>query len=196
MNKREALTMHKQRMIRKLAWAAMAGAMLALSSCNAPGNSADDATPDSEAPASQAAAERPAAPAALPAAPATLPAQAAPSIATALASPRTGDPVAAPSSPVSGPQGKPGLPPLSLGVGADRACRTDSDCAMKDAGSCCGYRPVCVNKDTPTFPEKVKAACANDGRVGICGFPAIDGCQCVAGKCAGVPMMENSMPLQ
>ncbi|OGT57785.1 MAG: hypothetical protein A3E01_03415 [Gammaproteobacteria bacterium RIFCSPHIGHO2_12_FULL_63_22] len=97
---------------------------------------------------------------------------------------------------MSGPEGKPELPPLSLGVDAGRACRSDSDCAMKDAGSCCGYRPVCVNKDTPTFPEKVKAACAEDGRVGICGFPAIDGCQCVAGKCQGVPMMENSEPLQ
>ena len=188
--------MHKQRMIRKLAWAAMAGAMLALSSCNAPGNSADGASPDSEAPASQAAAGQPAAPAALPAAPATLPAQVPRSIAPPPAAPRTGDPVAAPSPPVSGPEGRPGLPAQSLGADAGRACRTDSDCAMKDAGSCCGYRPVCVNKDTPTFPEKVKAACANDGRVGICGFAAIDGCQCVGGKCAGVPMMENSVPLQ
>ncbi len=88
------------------------------------------------------------------------------------------------------------LPPPSLGADAGRACRSDSDCAMKDAGSCCGYRPVCVSKDTPTFPEKVKAACAQDGQVGICGFPAIEGCQCVAGKCAGVLMMENSVPLQ
>lgn len=87
-------------------------------------------------------------------------------------------------------------PPPSAAGDAGRACRSDSDCAIKDAGSCCGYRPACVNKDTPTFPEKVQAQCAQDGRVGICGFPAIDGCQCVAGKCEGSLMMENSVPLQ
>jgi hypothetical protein len=110
--------------------------------------------------------------------------------------PVASNPAAAPTSPMSGPEGKPGLPPLSLGADTGRACGNDSDCAVKDAGSCCGYRPVCVNKGTPTFPEKVKAACAKEGRVGICGFQAIDGCQCVAGKCEGVPMMENSEPLQ
>ena len=97
---------------------------------------------------------------------------------------------------MAGPEGKPALPVLSLGADAGRACGNDSDCAVKDAGSCCGYRPVCVNKGTPTFPEKVKAACAKEGRVGICGFQVVDSCQCVAGKCEGVPMMENSVPLQ
>ena len=181
--------MDKQAMIRKLAWAAMAAAMLALASCNAPGNSPAGATTDSNAKALQPAPAPAAAPSAPPAAPA--PAASLPSPA-----PVASNPPSTPSAPMSGPEGKPELPPLSLGVDAGRACRSDSDCAMKDAGSCCGYRPVCVNKDTPTFPEKVKAACAEDGRVGICGFPAIDGCQCVAGKCQGVPMMENSEPLQ
>ena len=166
--------MDKQAMIRKLAWATMAIAMLALASCNAPGDSPAAATGE---------------PAALPpqssASPAPLPATDAPA-----------DPKVAPASPMAGSEGKPGLPPLSLSADTGRACGNDSDCAVKDAGSCCGYRPVCVNKDTPTFPERVKAACAKEGRVGICGFQAIDSCQCVAGKCAGVPIMENSVPLQ
>jgi len=147
--------MDKLAMIRKLAWAAAAFAMLGLASCNAPGNSPAGATSESDAP--------PATPAA---------------------------------APLAEPQPQTGLPPPSLGADDGRSCRSDSDCAVKDAGSCCGYRPVCVNKDTPTFPEKVKAACAKDGRVGICGFQVIDSCQCVAGKCEGVPMMENSVPLQ
>ena len=168
--------MDKQAMIRKLAWATMAIAMLALASCNAPGDSPAGATTDANAPTTSQS---------------TLPAtppRAAPSAVPAQAS--------SPIAPMAGPEGKPALPPLSLGADAGRACGNDSDCAVKDAGSCCGYRPVCVNKGTPTFPEKVKAACTKEGRVGICGFQAIDGCQCVAGKCEGVPMMENSVPLQ
>ena len=103
---------------------------------------------------------------------------------------------AATATPLAAPEGKPSLPPMSLGQGSGRACASNADCAVKDAGSCCGYRPVCVNKDTPTFPEKVKAACARDGRVGICGFQAFDGCQCVSGQCEGVPLLENSAPVQ
>lgn len=166
--------MDKQGMIRILGCVAALVATLALSSCNAPGDSAAGAIVDSDAPAS------PASPALAPVPP----------------SAPTAEPKAASVAPLSGPEGKPALPPPSQGTDQGRACRVDADCAIKDAGSCCGFRPVCVNKDTPTFPEKVKAACANEGRVGICGFQAIDGCQCVAGKCAGVLIMENSVPLQ
>ena len=67
----------------------------------------------------------------------------------------------------------------------DQSCNTDADCAIKDVGSCCGYAPACVNKSSPTFPEQVQAKCAKDGRMGICGFPAITGCKCTAGKCEG-----------
>jgi hypothetical protein len=67
----------------------------------------------------------------------------------------------------------------------DTSCRTDADCAIKDVGSCCGYRPACVNAGSPTFAEQVKAQCAKDGRMGICGFPAITGCRCNAGTCEG-----------
>ena len=67
----------------------------------------------------------------------------------------------------------------------DTSCETDADCAIKDVGSCCGYRPACVNEASPTFPEQVKAGCAKEGRMGICGFPAITGCKCTDGQCEG-----------
>ena len=87
-----------------------------------------------------------------------------------------------------------GQPPPSIAVGepnpgapgvVDASCKVDADCAIKDVGSCCGYRPQCVNSASPTFPDQVKAACADSGRMGICGFPAITGCKCNAGKCEG-----------
>lgn len=65
----------------------------------------------------------------------------------------------------------------------DYSCTTDADCTVKDVGNCCGYYPACVNVDSPTFPEQVKAACAESGTAGICGFPSISGCQCVEGRC-------------
>lgn len=65
-------------------------------------------------------------------------------------------------------------------------CRTHADCAIKDIGSCCGYNPRCVNKDSATFPEQVQAQCAKEGRVSTCGFPTIASCECEAGKCAAV----------
>ncbi len=66
----------------------------------------------------------------------------------------------------------------------DYSCRTDADCAVKNVGNCCGYYPACVNVDSPTFPDQVKAECAASGKSGVCGFPSISACQCVAGRCA------------
>lgn len=63
------------------------------------------------------------------------------------------------------------------------ACETDADCAVKDVGSCCGYYPRCVNKDSPTHPEQVQAQCAKEGRVGVCGFPEVRGCRCENREC-------------
>lgn len=68
----------------------------------------------------------------------------------------------------------------------DFSCKTDSDCKIKDVGSCCGYRPACVNKDSETFPEQVKAECAKKDMAGICGFPSISSCTCTNNKCEGV----------
>ena len=69
----------------------------------------------------------------------------------------------------------------------DASCKVDADCAVKDVGSCCGVKPACLNKDSPTFPDQVRAQCASEGRVGICGFQPIESCQCVSGKCAAAP---------
>lgn len=71
----------------------------------------------------------------------------------------------------------------AIGV-VDTTCKTDADCVVKDVGNCCGYYPQCVNTASPTFAEQVKAQCAKDGMAGVCGFPSIAGCSCVAGKCA------------
>lgn len=64
------------------------------------------------------------------------------------------------------------------------ACATDADCAVKDVGNCCGYYPACVNKDSPTFPEQVKAECAKNDMMSTCGFREISSCACVDGQCA------------
>ncbi len=66
----------------------------------------------------------------------------------------------------------------------DRSCRSDADCAVKDVGNCCGYYPACVNRDSPVFPERVKAECIAKNQSGICGFPEIKGCACVDGTCS------------
>lgn len=66
------------------------------------------------------------------------------------------------------------------------SCKTSADCEVKNVGNCCGYYPACVNKDSPTFPEKVKAACAAEGSSSICGFPEISSCDCIEGRCAPV----------
>ena len=65
----------------------------------------------------------------------------------------------------------------------DYSCRVDADCAIKDVGNCCGRYPACVNRDSPTFPERVKAECERKGMAGVCGFPVIEGCACVEGRC-------------
>ena len=68
-------------------------------------------------------------------------------------------------------------------VQVDMSCRTDADCTVKDVGNCCGFYPACVNVNSPTDPEGVKAACARSGMMSVCGFRDISACQCVAGSC-------------
>ena len=65
----------------------------------------------------------------------------------------------------------------------DIHCDENADCQVKDIGSCCGYYPRCVNKDSPTFADQVKAQCAREGRAGVCGFPSVAGCRCVERQC-------------
>ncbi|WP_425462614.1 hypothetical protein [Marilutibacter aestuarii] len=78
-------------------------------------------------------------------------------------------------------------------VQVDRSCRTDADCTVKNVGNCCGAYPACVNVDSPTDPEGVRAACAKDGMMSTCGFREIQGCQCVAGSCTA---NDNGVQLQ
>lgn len=65
----------------------------------------------------------------------------------------------------------------------DSSCRTDADCTVKNVGNCCGAYPACVNVDSPTDPEGVRAQCAKSGMASVCGFAEISGCQCVQGQC-------------
>ncbi len=67
-----------------------------------------------------------------------------------------------------------------------RSCKTDSDCAVKNVGNCCGAFPSCVNKDAKTDPAAVQAQCAKAGMTSICGFQEVSGCQCVQGQCQNI----------
>ncbi len=66
---------------------------------------------------------------------------------------------------------------------ADYSCQSDSDCAVKDVGSCCGMYLSCVNANSPTDPGKVQAECKKKGLMSTCGFREISSCQCVQGRC-------------
>jgi len=68
----------------------------------------------------------------------------------------------------------------------DRSCQVDADCEVRNVGNCCGHYPACVNRDSPTFPERVREACEREGRMAICGFPDIAGCRCVEQRCENV----------
>ncbi len=65
----------------------------------------------------------------------------------------------------------------------DRSCRVDADCEVKNIGNCCGYYPACVNRNSPTFPERVRARCEAEGMMSVCGFREISDCRCVEGRC-------------
>jgi len=85
-----------------------------------------------------------------------------------------------------------GMPAAPRGADSvDYACRSDADCAIKDVGNCCGRYPACVNRDSPTFPERVRAECAKRQEMGICGFPEVTGCRCVDGRCSNVVGSES-----
>ena len=85
-----------------------------------------------------------------------------------------------PSTPMPAPGGRPTVPGVP---DLDRSCRVDSDCAVKDVGSCCGYFPSCVNTAAEPDPKAVQAACAESGMAGVCGFREIEACACVSNTC-------------
>jgi hypothetical protein len=94
------------------------------------------------------------------------------------------------------PQTTPASPLKSGNVELDLSCETDNDCAIKDVGNCCGYYPMCVNKNSPVDPEGVAAQCRAKGRIDVCGFQNIESCSCVAHKCAANVVMVNATPAQ
>lgn len=75
-------------------------------------------------------------------------------------------------------------PPPAVKAGiVDYRCRADSDCAVKNVGNCCGYYPACVNKDSATWPEQVRADCQREGKMAVCGFREVAACSCRQGRC-------------
>jgi len=83
-------------------------------------------------------------------------------------------------------------PPVTPADVVDYSCRTDADCAVKNIGNCCGQLPACVNRDSPVFPDRVRAECGRDHMAGTCGFPVIEACACTEGRCSNVT--KTDMP--
>ena len=106
-------------------------------------------------------------------------APAAPVAAERLAEP----PIAAPSA-ATLPTGE--TAPRNDASNPSRSCKTDSDCAVKNVGNCCGAFPSCVNKDAKTDPAAVQAQCAKAGMASVCGFQEVSGCQCAQGECQNI----------
>ena len=77
-------------------------------------------------------------------------------------------------------------PPIKQGDVVDYSCHADADCAVKNVGNCCGAYPTCVNRDSPTFPDRVRAECGKNHMAGVCGYPVVEGCRCVDGRCSDV----------
>lgn len=93
---------------------------------------------------------------------------------------------AAPAPPVAEAAPPAGTPVVNAPAGVpklDTGCRVDSDCAVKNVGSCCGYQPACVNANAQVDPQAVQADCARRGIAGVCGFVEIQSCACVNSRC-------------
>ncbi|HEY0502668.1 MAG TPA: hypothetical protein VGD42_04150 [Lysobacter sp.] len=90
--------------------------------------------------------------------------------------------VASQDAPEARPSPSP-APAAGAPVRIDRSCRGDADCTVKNVGNCCGALPACVNVASPTDPEGVQRECARSGRMSVCGFKPVEGCQCVQGQC-------------
>lgn len=73
----------------------------------------------------------------------------------------------------------------------DLSCSADTDCAIKDVGSCCGYRPRCVNKSARVNPMAAKRNCPESAKSAVCGYPAIKACKCDDGQCRGVSALVH-----
>jgi hypothetical protein len=91
-------------------------------------------------------------------------------------------------------------PPFSSDLDAHAGlrldCRTDTDCAVKDVGNCCGTYLACVNADSPVDAAAVARECEDKGMAGVCGYPVIQGCICSAGTCTAAPTDDNGALLR
>lgn len=87
--------------------------------------------------------------------------------------------------------------PAKAGI-VDYRCQADSDCAVKNIGNCCGYYPACVNQHSATYPQQVRADCARDGKMAVCGFREIAACSCNEGRCEATanPLTGDSKGVQ
>ncbi|MEM4702981.1 MAG: hypothetical protein QXP53_00635 [Candidatus Pacearchaeota archaeon] len=65
------------------------------------------------------------------------------------------------------------------------SCKVDSDCIIVDKHNCCGYYPVCANKNSKPNPGFVRFTCGLSGSLSVCGFHSIDRCECLGNKCKG-----------
>jgi|WetSurMetagenome_2_1015567.scaffolds.fasta_scaffold832570_1 hypothetical protein len=74
----------------------------------------------------------------------------------------------------------------------DYSCQVDLDCVVKDMHNCCGYYPKCMNVDAKTDSDFVRKFCTQEKKMGVCGFTAIDSCQCSNGQCVG--QLKNPFP--
>lgn len=96
-------------------------------------------------------------------------------------------------SPTSPPASVPAMPAK---VKIDSTCRSSADCTIKNVGNCCGEFPACVNVNSPTDPAGVQAECSRTGRMSVCGFRQIQGCQCVQGQCQDRGGTEGAIPVE
>lgn len=163
--------------------------VVALAACQA------GAPPPAAGAPSAAAATRPADAGTATQAPAPMPAADAAPIGAP--SPAAAPPAVVPPARQPAPQPGDAPPAASVPTAAERAdalvdrCSTDADCEVKDVGSCCGYRPRCLNRDSPTFADEVRARCQAEGRLAHCGISAVAGCACEAGRCVNVTPTDN-----
>ena len=74
----------------------------------------------------------------------------------------------------------------------DASCNRDSDCAVTNAGNCCGYFPKCLSATAKANPDAVKEMCKRAKLVAICGFSQIQSCKCEEKKCK--PVAEQEAP--
>jgi len=75
------------------------------------------------------------------------------------------------------------LIPKDQGLIDQYFCNTNSDCEIKDIGSCCGEYPRCVNKEFIPDIDAVINECKESGISSTCEFPVIIYCACIKNSC-------------